>query len=145
MSNDSFLIGTARSSRIGPTGDFHDTPIPALTRIAEDVSTTGWTPPVVASCAGVRSSWCRLELIERAEIGEYAPAEAEFLGQPERHAQSDRADIVFLAAEGVVADRIARADAGILKPAQIVAADKEAVLKQHLLAIPAEDIARPRR
>ena len=43
----------ARSSRIGPTGDFHDTPTPALARIAGDCSTVGWTPPVDANWAGV--------------------------------------------------------------------------------------------
>ena len=36
----------------------------------------------------------------------------------------------------------ARPDPGILKAAQIVAADKETILEQYLLTIPAKDIAR---
>src|SRR5271169_6400204 len=82
-----------------------------------------------------------LEVIERAEIGENPAADAEFFGQAQRDTQGHRADVVFLAAEGVIGDRVARPDSGILKAAQIVAADKESILKQYLLTIPAKDVA----
>src|SRR5207249_11197062 len=55
LSNDSFFSGTARSSRIGPTGDFHATPAPALARIAVESWMTGVAPPVETSCAGVKT------------------------------------------------------------------------------------------
>src|SRR5271170_6663840 len=58
-----------------------------------------------------------LKVIERAEIGENPAADAEFLRQAERHTQGHRTDVVFLAAEGVIANRVARPDPGILKAA----------------------------
>src|SRR5215472_10212990 len=83
----------------------------------------------------------RLDLVQCTKIGKHAPAQPELLGQPERHTQGDRAEIIFLAAQSIAADRIARSDAGALKAAQIVSADKEPILKQHLLAVPTKDIA----
>src|SRR5260221_10659963 len=55
LSKLSFLIGTARSRRIGPTGDFHETPTPAVARIAVESRMIGCTPPVDTSCEGVRT------------------------------------------------------------------------------------------
>src|SRR5271166_6777062 len=83
----------------------------------------------------------RFELIESAEIGEDATAQSQLLGQAERHAQRDRTNIVFLPAKGVAADRVTGADAGALKAAQIVAADKEPILEEDLLAVPTDNVA----
>src|SRR5262249_6751118 len=78
---------------------------------------------------------------QRAEIGPGAAGDAELLRQPERDALADRSDPVLVAAERVPRDAVAGADAARLKPAQIVAADKEAVLDQHLLPAPPEHVA----
>src|SRR5690348_11055077 len=78
---------------------------------------------------------------QRTKIGKHATAEPQLLGQAERDTERQRAEIVFVAAERVARDDIARPDAGRGKPAQIVAADKEAVLQQNLLSTPAEHIA----
>src|SRR5579875_2818361 len=79
--------------------------------------------------------------LEAAEIREDAAGQPQFLRHGERHAERNRADIVFVAAQRIIGDRIARPDAGVLKAAQIVAADKKAILDQHLLAAPAENVA----
>src|ERR1700730_16874554 len=76
-----------------------------------------------------------------AEIGENAPAYPQFLRQTERHPESQRSDIIFVAAERIAGNCVTRADTGRREAAQIVAADKEPVLQQYLLPAPAEDIA----
>src|SRR5437763_2451506 len=82
---------------------------------------------------------------QRTKIGEHATGKPELLRKPERDAERQGAEIVFVAAERVARNDIAGPDAGRCEPAQIVAPDKEAVLQQHLLSAPAEHIAAFRR
>src|SRR5947207_541254 len=79
---------------------------------------------------------------QAADIGEDPAGNAQFLRKSERYRQTQRGDIVFVAAECVLRDGVAGADAGRLETAQIVTADEEAVLQQHLLTAIAEDISR---
>src|SRR5437763_7131763 len=78
--------------------------------------------------------------VERAEIGKDPPAYAKLVGQSERYRQRHRAEIILVAAKRITRDCVARPNPGGSKTAQIVAADKEPVLQEHLVPTPAEDV-----
>ncbi len=84
---------------------------------------------------------------EGAEVAEQGGLDAVLFGQEGRNRQLDRADGVGLAAEDVAVLEVgvARADAGRLEAAEVVAALVEAVVDPDRVPAPAGDTSPPGR